>query len=466
MSNIITLFKHSFNYFLGGVATKVLSLITLPILTALLSPYEYGIIGLYTGYISILTTLISLNCYTAVGRYYFEKTSDFNSFFGTLLIVNFLLFLVFFIIFFIFNNEISILLGMPKSVIVFLVPSVLVFTFSSFYEQIYSAQFKSKHVVIRNIAVGYASVLFIVFFVYILEENRYLGYMYGSMLVGLISIFYYIYILKSYIVKSFKLVHIKYIFSYSIPLIPYTLTWALMPQIDKIMINYMVGGENVGLYSIAVNIGMLLFLVSGAIFQAWNPMYYNYMNECRYDKIEQEVSFIFKIIMIVSLGMVYFGSDVGKLLANEAYYSGLYVIPIIVVGYLFNTIFTFYGWGIGFAKKNIYLSIVVFLAAVINIALNVILITKFSFLGASIATSLSYFLLILMTWYVSKKILKLYTFPLKFVLYQLCLFGFFVLLCFFVSNVIENIFVYFLKVILLVVFLWVLFYRNIKSKSI
>jgi O-antigen/teichoic acid export membrane protein len=461
MNNFLHLFKHSKNYLLGNLATKSLGLISIPILTSLLSPLEYGIIGLYTGYIAVLTTLLTFNFYSALGRYYFENKSDFNSFFGTLLILSTVTLVIFFYFFYLYSRELSQLLTLPENLIFFIVPSVLIFTYSSFYEQIYSAQQKSKHIVIRNIIVGYSTVFLTILWVYLLENDRYLGFIYSNIFIGFIFIAYYIYILKPYIILSFNIKHLKYIFSYSIPLIPYTLTWALMPQIDKIMINKILGGNDVGIYTFALNIGALLFIVSSSIYQAWNPIYYKYMNEGNYKRIDNEANVIFKVIMACALILIYYGNEIGMLLGNSSYYSAFDVIPIIVLGYVFNTIFMFYGWGIGYAKKNIYLSIVVVVSTGINILLNILFIPKLGYIGAAIATSIAYFLLIIFTWFTNKYILKIYTISLYKIFIQLFVFGFFVIIFYIIEYMNFGIYDIFLKLLFISMFIISIFYKYI-----
>ena len=80
-------FKHASTYFSGTVLIHGLGVLTLPIFTAFLTTEEYGIINVFTSYISVVLVLVSFYAHGAINRYYFEKNvSDFASFMGTLFV--------------------------------------------------------------------------------------------------------------------------------------------------------------------------------------------------------------------------------------------------------------------------------------------------------------------------------------------------------------------------------------------
>ena len=85
-SDIFETLKHSKNYFSADVSTKSLGFISIPIFARLFTQEGYGIVAVFTSYVGIMTVILSLNSYTAVGRYYYEKTDDFGEFVGTIFI--------------------------------------------------------------------------------------------------------------------------------------------------------------------------------------------------------------------------------------------------------------------------------------------------------------------------------------------------------------------------------------------
>ena len=68
--------SHSKNYFISNVAAKGIIIISLPVMTRLLSPSDYGIINVFNSYSGIFISVLTLNCYVALGRYYYEEQND------------------------------------------------------------------------------------------------------------------------------------------------------------------------------------------------------------------------------------------------------------------------------------------------------------------------------------------------------------------------------------------------------
>ena len=73
-SDIYDTLKHAKNYFSADVATKAIGFISIPIFTRLFTQEDYGIVAVFSSYVGIMTVILSLNSYTAVSRYYYEKT--------------------------------------------------------------------------------------------------------------------------------------------------------------------------------------------------------------------------------------------------------------------------------------------------------------------------------------------------------------------------------------------------------
>jgi len=249
-----------------------------------------------------------------------------------------------------------------------------------------------------------------------LDRNKYLGQLYASLAIGTVFSIYYYYSLRSYIKLSFNPGALKYILSFSLPLLPYALSGVILDQFDRIMINKYSGYSDAGLYSFAYNIGMLLTLVLSALHQAWTPDYFKHMEDKNHAQLDSDIA---KMLMLVSLAayfLILFGQEIGMALAKNTFHSALGIVPIIVIGYIFYSFFTFFAWNIQYAKRNIFLSAVVLIAGLANIGLNVVFIPKYGYVAAAYTTAVSYLLMALLGWFVSKSVLKLYTAPLRLLL--------------------------------------------------
>jgi len=415
-SSFFETLSHSKNYLVSNIAVNALAFVSLPVMTRILTPSEYGVLSVFNSYQGIFIAILTLNSYSAVGRYYFEKQTDFKEFFGTSIIFAASLLFVSFSFFMLFRDKIAILLGLPPDTIVFIVPLVATYVLGSWFEQIYIPQRKSRMITIRNVTSAYSLFVLSVICILFLDRNKYLGQLYASLAIGIVFSFYYYYSLRSYIKLSFNPGALKYILSFSLPLLPYALSGVILAQFDRIMINKYSGFSDAGLYSFAYNIGMLLTLVLSALHQAWTPDYFKHMDDKNHAQLDADIA---KMLMLVSLAayfLILFGQEIGMALAKSTFHSSLGIVPIIVIGYLFYSFFTFFAWNIQYAKRNAYLSAVVLISGIVNIVLNAVFIPKYGYVAAAYTTAVSYLLMALLGWFISRYILKLYTAPLRLLL--------------------------------------------------
>ncbi len=408
--------NHSKNYFISNLATGALAFFALPVMTRILSPSDYGILSVFMGYQGIFVSVLTLNCYVAMGRYFYERKDDFKSFFGTNLIFVFSLLLMSFFGFSIFKEDVARLLNVPVNTVLLIVPAVLVYILGSWFEQIYIPQKESRKIASRNVIRAYGIFILSIVIILLMGQDKYLGQIYATLVIGLLFSIYYCFDLRPYLSLAFQWKHMKYILHYSVPLMPYALSGVILSQFDRIMINHYLGSAPAGLYTFAAIIGSILTLLSSALFQAWHPDYFRHMDAKNYRQLSVEASRIFKMIIAAALFLILFGQEIGLVLGAKNYHAALPLIPIIIIGYVFNSVFAFYGWNIDYEKRTIYLSVSVLLAGLMNILLNIIFIPRFGYFAAAYTTTVSYFVMALLVWITSKYVLKIFCVPLAIVL--------------------------------------------------
>lgn len=454
--------SHSKYYLISNVAIKALALVSMPVMTRLLTPSEYGVISVFNSYQGIFITLLTLNCYGALGRYYYEKHDDFKEFFGTSIIFIGSLLLTFFLLSIAFTNTISSFLKLPSNTIIFIIPLVAAYVLGSWFEQINVPQRQSRKITVRNVISAYSNFVLAVIIIVFLQQDKYLGQLYAGLAIGIIFAIYYYFELRPYFTFSLNTRSLKYALSFSLPLMPYALSGVILDQFDRIMINKYSGFSDAGLYSFAYNIGMLLTLVLSALHQAWAPDYFKHMDDKNYDQLNSDIKKILTIVILSAYFLILFGREIGMMLAHNAFHASLVIVPIIVIGNLFYSFFTFFAWNIQYAKKNIYLSIAVLSAGLINIGLNVIFIPKYGYIAAAYTTAVSYLCMALFGWFVSKAILKIYSAPLSLLLNPLAILAPFITMYYVVVHYDPPLFLGILyKITLLIVFSLFLFKKYI-----
>ncbi len=404
--------KHYLNYFFAQFATRALGFISIPILTRLLTPSDYGIVSVFITYSSIFATLFTLNTYVAVGRYYYEEKDDFKEFLGTTLLINVVLFFFSAALIIILKDKFQSWLNIDYNLLYLLFPVVGITILSSIFEQVFSPRRESKKIAIVNSLRAYIGFALTVVIILLLNEKKYLGQIYSLVLTGIVASIYFIIQLRPYVKITFRKDLMVYIFKYSIPLIPYFLSGIILEQFGRVMIADYTGFNDAGLFSFAYNVGALMAMVVIVTNQAWVPYYYEYMNGKNYEKHDREMNLILRATLVIAFALICFGYEIGYILAAKQFHEGLVMVPLIVLGFVFFQIFYIYARNFEFHRKTVYLSVTILLSGVAVIVLNMIFIPIYGYIAAAAAASASYLLMAFLAWLVNR-LLKLRGYPVK-----------------------------------------------------
>ena len=462
-TDIFETLKHGKNYFSADIATKAMAFISIPIFTRLFTQADYGIVAVFSAYVGIITVILSLNSYTAVGRYYYEKTDDFGAFIGTTLIFVGLIFGLTLPIYILFYKQIASLIQLPGLLPIYLIFACLFAIIYSLYYQILVPQKRSKEAATISVLKGYTTFGIAVLFVYLLTENRYLGQIWATLLIGLIFSIYFMIKIRKYSKFCFKMKHIRYILIYSVPLIPYFLSSTILAQFDRIMINNIIDTASAGLYSLGYNVGMLLLIVIGAIYTALTPDFMEFLDNKEYDRLDALFEKLFSIVTLAALGLVLFAKEIVTILADEKFHAGLSVVPIVVIGYVFYGMFMVYHLYPLYDKKTIFMSIAALTAGISNIILNAVFIPMYGYVAAAYATVASFFIMFLMAWIFAKFILKKQITPLWMIWKPTLIMFCFIAFVYFLNMLSLNAILFFvIKLMVLALFGIVVFYKEIK----
>ena len=180
---------------------------------------------------------------------------------------------------------------------------------------------------------------------------------------------------------------------FGIVLIPHGLSQWIMSSSDRLILEYTLGSESVGIYSLAYNISLILMLINSGIALALPTFIIkNYQNWKKNDYDNKFITyysyiaiFLFVLILyIYYLDFVYF---------HILGYYGNEMIPLITVIYLSIYIlglYYFFANYLFYYKKASIISKTTFYAATLNVVLTIIFVVFFHLVGAAIATLLAY----------------------------------------------------------------------------
>lgn len=453
---------HMRNYSLSQIAMKALAFLSIPVLTRLLTPADYGTVSIFLSYLAVFTIIFALSTEKAIGRYYYEQKDDFKEFFSTTMILSGSLCLFFSLIFLLFRAKIGHLLKLDGLLVCLMVPLIWINIISSSFGQVFAAKKESKIIAATQSIRSYLGFGIAVCCILLLNEKKYIGVVLGTLITGTLMSVWWIWKLREYFIFTFKKSALVYILKYSLPMIPYFLSGLILSQFGRVMVANYKGFSAAGLYSFASNIGGLMSMFVAVTNQAWIPYYFGYMNEKDYAGHDKDVNRLFRLTLFIGLGLSYFGSDLAILLSAKSFHSSIPLIPVVVLGYVFYQVFTIYGRNFGFALKTYYGTIIIIFCGIINILLNIYTIPRFGYIAAAYTTMFSYFCMAILTWFLNKYIIRLHHTSIKILSRPFLLFAVFYMGYYFLINIRIYYIALVCKTVLIILFGLLLFWSERK----
>lgn len=211
-------------------------------------------------------------------------------------------------------------------------------------------------------------------------------------------------------IKYIQIDHLKNALSFGLPLIPHALSGWVINYIDRFFIASMVGMSEVGIYSVAYQIGNIIGILALSFNQAWSPFLFKELKKDSYPVKVKIVKFTYAYFFIISLlafslSLVF--SVAAPFVIGQDFHDATQYVTWVALGYAANGMYFMVVNYIFYAEKNYFLPFITVFSALVNIALNYILIDYNGAVGAAQATTITYAITFLLSWYVAKRVYKM-----------------------------------------------------------
>lgn len=414
---------------------KGISFFSAPIFVRLLSPDDYGSVSLYTTWVAFLGVFIGLQSHGSIPNakiHYDENTI--NSYLSSALSIGLLSFIFCFIPIVLFAPFFSKLLGFSIDIIVLLV----IHSFFSFVVFFYTTKLMQFKQVEKNFIISLLLSLITIFlsiaFIFLLKEKKYVGKIYGVALPQIISGLIFLIIIYS---KGKVFYHKEY-WHFCIPLVLPLLFHAaggiILSQSDRVMLEKLQNKTAVGIYSLGYTLALVIESLWNSFNTSWVPFYYEYKKNGQRNTILKRSNNYLLLFSILTIGFILLAPEVFKVIAPKEYWDGIPLLSLIALSYYFTFIYSFPANHEFYHKKTLWISLGTLFAAFFNIALNFLLIPKWSIMGAAISTVGSFALLFLFHDLIARFLIKDYEYCFSFYLKGLVPVIFFSMLYFFVLD--------------------------------
>ncbi|MCP1111504.1 O-antigen/teichoic acid export membrane protein [Lachnospiraceae bacterium PF1-21] len=377
----------------GKFLPKIVSIITLPIVTARLSKTEYGTYDLIITLVMLAIPIATMQIQSAAFRFLIDSRGDYektSEIITNIIVVVFPITLIVSVGIFVFIPMLDYLERLVVA-IYFLVDSMAICL-----GQVVRGLGKNKIYSISSIILASVNGAGIILAVEIMGKGL-LGVMVSLVVANFAAIIYLCITIRIWNYLSMCWVSnskIKELLRYSWPMVPNNLSTWILKLSDRIIITLFLGITENAVYSVANKIPNLLSIAQSVMVMAWQENASIAVGDKDAGKYYSRVLNQVFDLMFGCTALLIAGTPIMfRLLINGKYEDAYFQIPVLVLGMFFFVMSSFFG-GIYVAhKKTLNVGISTMVAAAINIILDLCFVQNIGIWAGSLSTLISYMFL-------------------------------------------------------------------------
>lgn len=367
----------------------------LPIYTRFLTPDDFGIVSVINAVVAFLGVFYLMGLNGAAYKYYFDfkdNQEELKRFWGTIVTFLLALSLIFTLILLLFGQFIlRPFLGGIKyyPYMVFGIIGAAFVPLFTIYQSLQQAHhYGRKFGIIRLLNFIVLSLLTIVFIVFL--KLKAMGPILAVTLTSVLFFIFTFWDMKDKLIFGIEYKYLKKSLSYSLPIIPHSLTGWLNGLVDRVLINKFVTTAAVGIYNIGYLFGGILGFVNCAINQAYAPWFYEEMKKNQTAKVRKFFILAMTLYITLALWVTIFAKEALWVLAKGDFREAWKVVGLLSFGNFFGGYYYFLANQLFFSERGTrYIAIATVSAALFGFLLNLILIQRYGMLGAAITMLLT-----------------------------------------------------------------------------
>lgn len=385
--NRVTILNIISTFLLTGI-----SIFTAPVFSRLLGTDGYGIAATYTVWVGIFTTVgtAQTQCTIPNARieYPLEKSDSYQS---AIMAMSLTMFACLSVVVVLLLPLLSSLMNIGKPLILLMLFHAVGSFGISFLNSKFVYELKAGRNMLLSTGITLATLaLSLLFVISLPKEINYLGRILGNAGVyGLVGIVACVWILiKGRTLYSPQ--YWKFCFVLAVPLAFHCLADQLLGHSDLLMIQKMEGNSFSGMYGLAYNFSAIMFSIFGALNNSWVPFFFEGKRQNNQELVHQQATNYLEIYTVLSVGFILLAPEVYKIFADSSFWEGSKLIPVFVMSYYINFLCTFPVNYEYYCKKTRMVAVTTVVSCIINIGLNILLISKLGMMGAAVATCISH----------------------------------------------------------------------------
>ena len=440
MSREKNLAKNTIIITMGKICTQLITFFLLPLYTGILSTEEYGTVDLLNTLVSLLLPIVTFQVEQAVFRELIEvrgKNDKESRIISSAVITVIFQCIVYLIIFALISPFIN------NHYKFFLATNVVANIFLSLLLQIARGFGDNKKYAFASFISALSTIVFNVLFLVVIKLGAN-GMLLGTMLGQIVATIYLFISLKLYKylkVKDYKKEVIKSLWKYSLPLIPNAISWWVFNASDRVIASAFLGVDQNGILAASLKFSAVFITFYNIFNMSWTEsISIAIKDDDVSDYFNRMFNIVLRLFTAMAVGMIACMPFVFPIMINEKFSAGYGLVPISIVGSLFNVIVGLISV-IYVAEKNTKaIASTSIVSAVINIIVHLVLIKFIGLYAAVISTFVAFFVMsIYRLMDTSKRYFKI-KIDMKFIIQSLIAL-IFVFVSYYINNIYLNVFV-------------------------
>ena len=373
---------------------KGISFICMPIYASFLSEEEYGTMSLITSYELIFNIFATFELYLgAYQRGLLKYKDDTKNFEQTIVFISNILTVICFFIFMLLSKPISGFTGVTTALYSIFSVYFLVYTPYNCWLNKKRFEYDYKAAVIVTILMALVSNLAPMITIQIFGATAYVKVISTLVIQIIFCLPFWIKHINFANVfrnKARTINYIKYALRFQGPLVFHSLSYYVLNQSDRIMIEKFSGSKaDVAFYSVAYSFASVIIIFQNSLNQVLKPWRFQKLDKKGYKDV-RDISNVLVILVGAVIVMFMLLLPEVFLIFPDSYQEGLKVAPPVTIGVYFLFLYTLFVDVESYYGKTEYIAYVSTFCALLNIGLNYIGIKMFGYIACAYTTLICY----------------------------------------------------------------------------
>lgn len=373
---------------IGNLSTKVISFLLLPLYTSILTTSEYGTYDLLITLATFLIPVITLLMEESMFRFLIDCENEEEK--KVVVTQTCLYCIVSIIVFSLLIFLVSLFINIPYKYlfILYLISSVMTALKNALTRGLGKIKLFSLTNFLSSLIIIILNIIFIAK-LRIGVSGLLLSSILGHVIISFI-VFVILKIWKYVSINNLNVRKMKEMIKYSLPLVPNSISWAVINLSDRLVVTSFLGTSANGIYSVSYKFPTIIDTIYGFFYTAWKEEAAKTLKDSDSSLFYNKVYSVLKNFMwSITIGLLSFLPFIFNLLVNSSFNQAYLYIPVLLVAIYYSNIAGYYGGIFTAYKDTKVMGITTIIGALINLFVDLLLIKYIGIWAAAVSTLMS-----------------------------------------------------------------------------